>query len=112
MLKHRIIVITAILLVAICTVALVDIIGFQEPSEAQVIWKNNYGGQGDDRAFYALSNNGGYLIIGSTQPLETNRTMGWVLQIDSNGEIIWSKTYLQGFGTELPSRRKRVLRNQ
>jgi hypothetical protein len=68
---------------------------------SQVVWQKTYGGSEDDRAFYAIDNSEGYLVIGSTKSSSENTTLGWAIQIDSEGNTIWNKTYLTGIGTEL-----------
>ena len=34
-----------------------------------VLWAKTYGGAADDRAFYSLTTNDGYLVVGSYGPL-------------------------------------------
>ena len=96
-----IIVLIALLLFSFLTVVFLSEVYFRGPSTAQVVWQKNYGGSSDDRAFYAIANDQGYLAVGSTKSEVENTTMGWVVQFDSAGNTIWNRTYLKGIGTEL-----------
>ena len=71
------------------------------PLEAQVVWQKTYGGPEDDRAFYAIANSRGYLVIGSAESVSENATVGLAIQLDLEGNVVWNKTYVQGLGTEL-----------
>ncbi len=73
----------------------------QNVPPATVIWQKTYGGSADNRAFYALPTADGYLVVGSTESIVANTTVGWVLRLDSNGNAIWNKTFLEGSGTEI-----------
>ena len=69
---------------------------------AKLIWEKNYGILGDDdRAYYALPTSDGYLVVGSSESSKTGVTVGWALRLDQNGNSIWNRTFLDGFGTEL-----------
>jgi hypothetical protein len=70
-------------------------------SPANVFWAKTYGGTADDRAFYALPTSDGYLAIGSSRSIVINTTVGWVLRLNENGGVVWNKTFLEGWGTEL-----------
>jgi hypothetical protein len=102
--KLRIIIIFAIIsliLFSFLAFVFLNEMNQKNPSTAQVVWLKNYGGAKDDRAFYAVANDQGYLAIGSTKSIIQNTTTGWVLQLDPEGNVIWNRTYLQGEGTEL-----------
>jgi hypothetical protein len=66
-----------------------------------VLWAKTYGGASDDRAFYALTTDDGYLVVGSSRSIVANTTVGWVLKLNRNGDVIWNNTFLRGHGTEL-----------
>jgi hypothetical protein len=101
--KRRIIIIVliALLLFSFLTVVFLDEVNFEAPNTAQVVWQKNYGGSEDDRAFYALTNDQGYLVVGSTRSVVENTTMGWAVQFDLEGNTVWNRTYMKGTGTEL-----------
>jgi len=66
-------------------------------SPTQVLWERTYGGKGDDRAYYAApTNDGGFLIVGSTTSVFEGRTVAWIIRIDSNGDMLWNKTFPEG----------------
>ncbi len=68
---------------------------------ANVFWAKTYGGTADDRAFYAFPTSDGYLAVGSSRSIVVNTTVGWVLRLNENGDVVWNKTFLEGWGTEL-----------
>lgn len=70
-------------------------------SDTNVIWAKNYGGSADDRAFYALPVDDGCLVVGSSASLITSNTVGWVVRLDGEGNILWNQTFLTGDGTEV-----------
>src|SRR5665647_2708329 len=70
-------------------------------STGNVLWAKIYGDAADDRAFYALAINDGYLVVGSSRSIVENTTVGWVLRLNGNGDVVWNKTFLEGWGTEL-----------
>jgi hypothetical protein len=70
-------------------------------SPGNVLWTKTYGGAADDRAFYALPTNNGYLVVGSSRSIFANKTVGWVLKLNLSGDFVWNKTFLEGWGTDL-----------
>ena len=70
---------------------------------ANVVWEKTFGGTADDRAFYAVPAGDGYLVLGSSKSIVANTTVGWALKLDSDGNMVWNRTFLEGFGTELRS---------
>ena len=72
-----------------------------EVPPGNVIWAKTYGGAADDRAFYALTTDDGYLVVGSSRSIVANTTVGRVLKLNGIGDVIWNKTFLRGHGTEL-----------
>jgi hypothetical protein len=68
---------------------------------ANVLWAKTFGGPADDRAFYSLPTNDGYLVVGSSRSIVANKTVGWVLKLNLSGDFVWNKTFLEGWGTEL-----------
>ena len=70
-------------------------------SPANIIWEKTYGGEGDDRALNVIPIQDGFIVVGSTESIITNKTVGWALRLNSEGNTVWNKTYLNGAGTEL-----------
>lgn len=63
-------------------------------------WKKKYGGDSNDEGYSAcLTNDGNYIIAGSSESniagIETNQVYMdfWILKINPNGNIIWQKKY-------------------
>lgn len=70
-------------------------------SSTELMWEKTYGGSGDDRAYYAAqTGDGGFLIVGSTTSIFPGETVAWMVRIDSNGNMLWNKNFLEGNGTE------------
>jgi len=67
---------------------------------ASVFWERNYGGSGDDKLYYTLPAENGYLLVGSSSSFTQGKMEGWVLRIDQNGNVLWNITFLEGIGTE------------
>jgi len=63
-----------------------------------VSWQKTYGGEGQDEA-YAIqqTSDGGYIVGGVTFSFNDNAD-AWILKLDSNGNVIWQKTYEGGGG--------------
>jgi hypothetical protein len=68
--------------------------------EAAVVWERTYGGEGDDRAFYAATVADGFLVVGSSTSFQQDKTSAWVLRLDSEGNVLWNRTFLEGAGSE------------
>jgi hypothetical protein len=71
--------------------------------KANVLWEKTYGGTGDDRAFYAIAVADGFVVVGSSTSLEQDKTVGWVLRLDNEGNTLWNQTLFQGAGSEIRS---------
>ncbi|MCW4003125.1 MAG: PQQ-binding-like beta-propeller repeat protein [Candidatus Bathyarchaeota archaeon] len=70
-------------------------------SSTNVIWAKTYGGPADDRAFYALPVQDGSLVVGSSMSVMANSTVGWILRLNGEGNVLWNQTFLNGDGTEV-----------
>lgn len=66
-------------------------------------WQKNYGAEGDEQPYVIhQTKDGGYIVGGNSNSsnaltsfggIVSNGTDFWVLKLDKQGEIIWSKTY-------------------
>jgi hypothetical protein len=75
--------------------------GIYPLSAKELLWEKSYGGPGDDRAFsIAPADNNGFLIVGSSRSFNMNDTAAWAVRIDSSGNMVWNKTYLEDYGSE------------
>jgi hypothetical protein len=77
-----------------------DIWLVQIDEDGDIKWERNFGGTDTElAASLALSGDGGFWLAGSSgsSDVDLDRNQGgldyWVLKLDANGEIIWSKTY-------------------
>lgn len=71
-------------------------------NDGNILWQNKYGGNERDNLFSAIETpDGGYLLLGQslsspsgdkTAPLYGSYDI-WAIKIDSNGNIVWDKTY-------------------
>lgn len=63
-------------------------------SQGELSWEKTLGSTGDDRG-YDIKNNrsGGYLLLGSTNSFGNGGSDIWLINTDSEGNEIWSKTY-------------------
>jgi hypothetical protein len=57
-------------------------------------WSNSYGGVGSDsgRAI-AETSDGGYIVAGKTASFGLENDDFWVLRLESNGNVLWEKSY-------------------
>lgn len=64
------------------------------------IWEKTYGGAGSDCGYDVLQlDDGGYLMAGNAESFGTGNPDVYLLKTDSNGNMIWQKTY-GGSGSE------------
>jgi hypothetical protein len=63
-------------------------------SSGEVTWQKTYGGDGCDET-YAIQEtfNGGYIAAGRTSSFGDFYSDIWVLKLDTNGDVVWQKTY-------------------
>ena len=94
--------ITILLTVAIGITTLVSSISAQGQiaKGSNLVWEKTFGGTGDDRAFYATIANDGYLIVGSSTSFMQGQTVACIVRLDSNGNQIWNRTYIENLGAE------------
>ncbi len=69
-------------------------------ADGSLLWEKNYGGSNTDEAFGATATlDGGYLIVGSSNssnidvPNNNGNSDAWVLKIDADGLIQWSRNF-------------------
>jgi hypothetical protein len=62
-----------------------------------VVWRKRFGGKGMDLIFSAQPDGtGGYICVGFKSPsgvMDMKAMDGWILRIDSNGNLTWEHTY-------------------
>ncbi len=69
-------------------------------SDGELLWAKNYGGPGEERAYHSLATpDGGCIITGTTLsnsgdvPGNKGSYDCWILRLDANGNVAWSKNY-------------------
>ncbi len=71
-----------------------DIWVLKADSMGNVLWSKTYGGVADDMARDVLpTSDGGFIIAGQTESFGAGGLDAWALKLDSNGNIMWEKTY-------------------
>jgi uncharacterized delta-60 repeat protein len=63
-------------------------------SDGNIIWQKTYGGSGGDSAgSVRQTSDGGYVVTGTTVSFGEGSVDYWVLKLNSDGDIVWQKTY-------------------
>jgi len=71
-----------------------DVLVLNIDPEGNVIWNRTYGGSGVDMAGgIAESIDGGFVLAGATNSFGAGSMDVYLLMIDNNGDLIWSKAY-------------------
>ncbi len=69
-------------------------------AQGNLQWNRTYGVAGNDKAFSVIqTSDGGYVFTGYTASLGDNFGDFWLVKVDAQGNLVWSKTY-GGAGTE------------
>ena len=62
--------------------------------KGNIIWEKSYGGDGWDGAESTQQTSDlGYIVAGWTKSQDSENEEAWILKLDTDGNIIWSKTY-------------------
>ncbi|MBW2122122.1 MAG: choice-of-anchor D domain-containing protein, partial [Deltaproteobacteria bacterium] len=62
--------------------------------DGNVVWQKTYGGENTDEAFsIQQTTDGGYMVGGLTFSFGAERSDSWVLKLDSDGQIVWQRTF-------------------
>lgn len=63
-------------------------------SEGDTLWTNRYGGYYNEFGNSVFqTDDGGYVIMGSTESFGAGASDFWILRTDADGDSLWSKTY-------------------
>jgi hypothetical protein len=64
-------------------------------SQGNLLWSTLVGGGKTDKLFSGIATADGYVVFGSTSSYGNESSAVWVVKLDSNGNILWNKTYGQ-----------------
>jgi hypothetical protein len=62
-------------------------------SSGTMNWNRTYGGAGDDIASVIIQAGDGFVILGMTSSFGEGRFDYWLIKVNSNGNMLWNKTY-------------------
>jgi hypothetical protein len=63
-------------------------------SDGNIIWNKTYGGALNDEAYSVLqTEDGGYVLAGSTYAYGSGLWDAWIVKTDSAGDFLWRQTY-------------------
>lgn len=81
-------------------VGIYDVYLVRIDSAGEIIWEKTYGGAASDCGYSLLQlADGGFLIAGNTEPFGGGNPDVYLLKTDSDGSMVWQKTY-GGAGSE------------
>ncbi|MEA3455091.1 MAG: hypothetical protein U9R26_01160 [Campylobacterota bacterium] len=72
-----------------------DVYVVKTDKQGKIVWQNTYGGNRDDEGYAVTqSPDGGYVIVGRSESFSRRNGFElYLLKIDSNGKLIWERTY-------------------
>jgi len=71
-----------------------DVFLIKTDSSGGELWSNTFGGEDDDWGnIVTITQDGGYIICGSTESFGSGERDMYVIKTDSNAEELWSKTF-------------------
>ena len=72
----------------------IDLLMSSYDQTGKLVWKNEYGGFGDDLGVDVIrSADNGLIIAGSTNSFGKGATDGWLIKVDNSGQEQWSKSF-------------------
>ena len=72
-----------------------DMNGFVAKIDEQgdLIWNKIIGGNGTDEFYSAFASSDGFILLGLSSQNGGAQSQAWIVKIDTNGNILWNKTY-------------------
>jgi len=56
-------------------------------------WSRAYGGSGEDVGYFVQqTDDGGYVVVGSSNSYAMGEELLWLVKVDENGSLIWDRT--------------------
>jgi hypothetical protein len=82
-----------------------DINGYVVKIDGQGVqlWNVTLGATGTNKLFSAIAAPDGFVLFGLTSSYGIGASQGWMVKLNTNGSIVWSKTYGDGADTALRS---------
>ncbi|RLG82983.1 MAG: hypothetical protein DRO40_06165 [Thermoprotei archaeon] len=75
-----------------------DIWALKLNENGDIVWQKAYGGNSYDYAYdVEVTNDGGYIIVGSTNSFGFGGYDIWVLKLDQYGNVVWQKVYGENY---------------
>ena len=72
----------------------VDVYIIKLDANGSKVWEKTYGGSNDDWVWsIQQTKDGGYIVAGYTGPFGTGNLNLYIINLDTNGNMIWGKTY-------------------
>jgi len=73
----------------------VDFLLVKTDSSGIIEWRKTYGDESANEMAYDViqTSDGGYLLVGETFRFDSNSPDAWIVKTNSNGNMIWSKTF-------------------
>ena len=62
-------------------------------SDGIIAWQKSYGGTGGEKAQSIVETDSGYVVAGGTYSFGVLGSDMWILNLDTDGNIVWQKTY-------------------
>ena len=67
---------------------------FKLDANGDVVWQKAFGGHGvNSAASVQQTSDGGYIMAGTTGEAGAGDTDGWLVKLDTSGNVMWEKTY-------------------
>jgi len=63
-------------------------------ANGNIVWSETHGGSGEEKAYSVVElSTGGYIIAGGTNSFGAGNTDMYLIRLDANGALLWTKTY-------------------
>ena len=70
-----------------------DVWAVKVDTNGNILWQHTYGGGSDDEGYAINRTSNGFVIAGYTKSYGAGGEDVWIISTDSNGNVLWDKTY-------------------